>query len=101
FVDCGAHIDALVQSVSDFQRLGAVHVTRDELTVDALLHDDAAGRGAALSSGAEAAPESAFDGEIEIRIIEHDHRILATEFEGAMLEGLRGRGADDASDFGC
>ena len=44
------------------------------------------------------APQPAFDGEFEIGVVEHDHGILAAEFERAMLEAL-GRGcADDRAD---
>ena len=41
------------------------------------LHDDAAGRGAALSGGAERSPQRALDCQIEVGIVEHDHRVLA------------------------
>src|SRR6266852_2871175 len=77
-----------------------MHVAFDEFVVDTLLHDDATGRGAALAGGAESAPESAFDGEVEVGIVEHDHGVLAAEFQGTMLKGFGGGGADDAAHFG-
>ena len=98
-VDRRTHLDGLVEAVADFDLLGAGDEVLDELVVHAFLHDDAAGRGAALSGGAERAPESAFDGEVEVGVVEHDHRILAAEFERAMLEGLGRRGAHDSADF--
>ncbi len=78
FVDRRTHLHGFIEAVADFQFLRAVHVALDELPVDALLHDDAAGRGATLAGGAEASPESAFDGEVEVGVVEDDHGILAT-----------------------
>src|SRR5207249_1162869 len=89
-IDGGSHLHGFVEAVADLQLLGAVHVALDEFAVDAFLHDDAAGGGATLAGGAEASPESAFNGEIEVGIVEDDHRILAAEFERAMLEALSG-----------
>src|SRR5437870_5574847 len=99
-VNCGTHVHALIQAIADPQPLGTVHVAFHELVVDALLHDDAAGRGAPLASGAEAAPQSAVDGEVKVRVIEDDHRILAAEFERAVLEALGCSRAYDATYFG-
>src|SRR5207302_2934125 len=72
----------------------------DKFTIDAFLHDDPAGRGAALASRAEPPPEAAFNGEVEIGVVEHNHRILATQFERAVLETLGGDAADDAAHRG-
>ena len=47
-----------------------------------------------------AAPDAAFDGEVEVGVVQHDHGILAAQFQRAMLETLRGRGANDAADRG-
>ena len=47
-----------------------------------------------------AAPEAAFDGEVEVGVVEDDHGILAAEFERAMFETLGGDAADDAADGG-
>ena len=87
-VDGRTHLDGFVEAVADFDLLGAGDEVIDKFAIHALLHDDAAGRGAALSGGAECAPEAAFNGEIEVGIVEHNHRILAAEFERAMLETL-------------
>ena len=72
----------------------------DELAGDALVHDDAAGGGAALAGGAERAPQRAVEREIEIRVVEHDHGVLAAHLQRAGLEAARQRLADDAPDFG-
>ena len=99
-VDCGAHVHALIEAIADPQPLGTVYIAFHELVVDALLHDDAAGRGATLAGGAEAAPQSAVDGEVKVRVIKDDHRVLAAEFERAVLEALGGSRAYDAAHFG-
>ena len=99
-VDRRTHVDALVETVADLQLLRARHELIDELLVHALLHDDAAGRGAALSGRAERSPQRAFQREIEIGVVEHDHRILAAEFQRAVLEALRRFLSDDAA-HGC
>jgi len=98
FVNGRSHFHRLVEAVADFDFPGAGDELVDELAVDAFLHDDAAGRGAALSGGAEGAPEAAFDGEVEVGVVEHDHGILAAEFERAMFEALGGRRAYDSAD---
>ena len=92
-----AHLHGFVEAVADFQFLGAVDEALDEFAIHAFLHDDAAGRSAALAGGAERSPERAFDGEIEVGVVEHDHGILAAEFQRAMLETLGGDAADDAA----
>ena len=46
-------------------------------------------------------PQSAaFDGEVEVGVVQHDHRILAAQFQRAVLEALGGGGANDAADCG-
>ena len=97
-VDGRAHFDGLIQAVSDFQAPRPFDIALHEFAVDALLHQNAAGGGATLAGGAEAAPESAFNGQVEIGVVEHDHRVLAAQFERAMLEALGGGGTYDAAD---
>src|SRR2546430_11656666 len=80
-IDGGSHLHGFVQAVADLQLLRAVHVALDEFAVDAFLHDDATGGGATLAGGAEASPESAFDGEVEVGIVQNDHPNLVAEFE--------------------
>src|SRR5580698_2105697 len=88
FVDGGAHLGFFVEAVADFQMPGKFDITLDELAVDAFLDDDATGCGAALAGGTESTPEAAFDGELEVGVVEHDHGILAAEFERTMFEAL-------------
>src|SRR4029077_4733945 len=91
------HLDGLVETIADLDFLRARDEVIDELVVNAFLNDDAAGRGAALSGGAESAPESALDSEFEVSVVEHDHRILAAEFERTVLEALGARGPHDSA----
>src|SRR5215469_6099991 len=98
-VDGGAHIDALVEAVANLQRLGARNIALHEFAVHALLHDDAAGGRAPLTRRPEATPDTAFNGKIEIGIVQHDHRILTTQFQRTMLETLGRGGAHDAPNF--
>src|SRR5581483_11844630 len=81
FVDGRAHVHGFVKAIADLQRLGPLDVAVHELAIDTLLYDDAAGRSAALASGAESAPQSAVDREFEVGVIENDHGVLAAEFE--------------------
>ena len=64
------------------------------------MDDQPAGRCAALASGAEGAPERAFDGQLEIGIFHDDLRVLAAEFEGYALEILAAHRSDLATDCG-
>src|ERR1700681_2296066 len=100
FVDGRAHLGTLIQAVANFQTLSAIHVALHEFGVHDFLHDDAAGGGAALAGGPEAAPEAAFDGKVEVGVVEHNHRIFPAELQGAMFETLGRSGADNASNRG-
>src|SRR5580700_5762520 len=96
-VDRWAHLYGFIQTVADLQGFGAFHVAFDEIAVDALLHNDPAGRSATLTSGSKASPQPAFNREIEVGVVEHDHRILAAEFERTMFEALGSGRAHNAS----
>jgi hypothetical protein len=54
--------------------------------VDLLVHDEAARRGAALPGRAEATPETALDGQLELRVIHDDDHVLAAHLEVDFLE---------------
>ena len=88
------------KAVAHFQRLRARHKFLHELAVHFFVHGDAAGGRAALAGGAEAAPDRAFDGEIEIGVVHHDDDVLAAHFEVALLESWRAGLAHDAAHFG-
>src|SRR5271167_3344631 len=88
-VNCRAHVHAFVEAIANLQLFRAHDQLIHELLVHALLHDDAAGRGAALSGGAKRAPQRAVESEVQVSVVEHDHRVLATQLQRAMLERLR------------
>ena len=49
----------------------------DEFVVDGAVNDEPRGCGAALARGAERRPDDALDGQVEIRIVHDDDRVLA------------------------
>ena len=53
------------------------------------MQQQTAGGGAALAGGGERAPQRAFERQLEIGIVEHNHRIFAAEFERAVLKAFR------------
>src|SRR6202140_4141180 len=94
-VDGWTHLDRFIQTIANLQPLCAIDVALHELCVDAFLHNDPAGRGAALACRSEATPQPAFNRKIEIGVIENDHGILAAKFERTTLKALgRGRTHD-------
>ncbi len=80
-IDQRSHLDAFVEAVADFDLLRALDKHVDSFFGHVAMHDQPAGRGAALTGGAEGAPQRAFDGEIEIGVFHDDLRILAAELE--------------------
>ncbi|MNZ75782.1 hypothetical protein D3C78_942680 [compost metagenome] len=65
-----------------------------ELLVDAALGIDAAGGGAVLACVVEAEGADAFDGGIDIGIVENNHRSLAAQLHVHALHALGGAGDD-------
>ena len=80
-IDGRAHVGGFVETVADTQFASALDKAADKLSIDSLFRNDAAGRGAALAGGAESTPQRAFNREIQIRVVKHDHGILATQFK--------------------
>ena len=68
-----------------------------ELVVDAGLHQEAAGTGAALAVEAVDHEHHGVEGAVEVGVVEHDHRILAAQLEVQPLEGGRRLGLDQRS----
>ena len=64
--DRRSHLRRRIESVADAQRPGARDEPLDERLIHLLVHDDAAGRRAALTGRAEAAPDAAVDRQIEV-----------------------------------
>ncbi len=67
----------------------------DELRVDALGDDQAAGGGAALAGGEEGALHAQLDGGLEVGVVQHHLRVLAAHLELDFLQA-RGAGLGDA-----
>src|SRR4051794_14857422 len=63
------------------------------------MQNDSAGGSATLAGSAEGSPENALDCQVEIRIVENDHRVLAAHFQRTMLEAAGGDFTDHASYF--
>ena len=62
------------------------------------MHHDAARRRAALSGRAEASPQAALDGQLELRIVHDDDDVLAAHLEVDFLEAWRGVLIDEPPD---
>src|SRR4029077_16512559 len=59
------HLGRRIEAVADPERLRPRPDLFEERLVAALVHDDPAGRGAALAAGPEAAPQAAFHRQLE------------------------------------
>ena len=99
-IDQRSHLDAFVEAVADFDFPRALDKHVDSFFGHVAVHDEPAGRGAALSGGAESAPQRAFDGEIEIGIFHDDLRILAADLERQRASDFDRRRGDLAPDGG-
>ncbi len=95
-----ADVDGLVQRRADAQRFHARADLVVELLGDALLHQQPRARAAHLALVEPDAVDEAFDGGVEVRVVEDDEGALAAEFQAELLRGIRGGLADDAADLG-
>ncbi len=77
----GAHLGGRVQGVADAQGRDLLGQGGDEAVVDAVLNDQAAGGGAALACGEEAAVQGDVHGAVQIGVVHHDQRVLAAHFQ--------------------
>ena len=84
------NLDRLIQPVANSELAGPRHELRGELLRDALLQQDAAGSRAALSGGAEGAPERAVQGQFQVGVVEHNLGVLAAHLQRDRLERSRG-----------
>ena len=65
----------------------------------ALLHDQAAGGGAALPGGAKASPHGAVDCQVDVGVFQNNDGVLAAHLQRAVLEGACRGLADNASNL--
>ncbi len=98
--DDGAHVYRLVEGRAHPERFHAALELGDEWRGDALLHDQARAGAAHLALIEPDGIDDAFDGAIEIGIVEDDEGRLAAELEGERLAGTRRLVADEAAHFG-
>src|SRR5512134_97769 len=80
-VDQGPHVGGRLEPGAQPQRFGGLRHHPDELVVDLPVHDQPAGGGAALSGGAEGAPQDAVERQVQVGVVHHDHGVLAAHLE--------------------
>ena len=80
-IDQRTHLDFWIESITNPQPLCRRLQTFGKAFERAALHDHAAGSGAALTCCTEGSPGDAFGGQVEIPIVQHDHRVLAAQFQ--------------------
>ena len=88
------------QRVAQAQGGGAGGQAFGEGGGEALVHQDQPGGHADLPLVQKAAPGGAADGAVEIGVVEHDQRILATQFQGHLLQVAPGAFRHLASGLG-
>ncbi len=91
-------VQHLVERIADRRRRQPLGELGDELVVDRLVHDRGAQRRAALTGGAEAAEQGALDGQVDVGVVHHDHRVLAAELQARRLQVAPTQAADLATD---
>ncbi len=97
--DC-ADVDGLVERRADAQRFHARADFGVERFGDALLHQQARAGAADLALVEPDGVDQAFDGGVEIGVVEDDERRFAAELEREFFRRVGGGLANDAADFG-
>jgi hypothetical protein len=97
-VDRGPDVGRRIARIADLQLLRPRAQAIEEGLDDRLFDDRAAGGGAALSRRVERRVQHAVDRHVEIRVRQHDRRILAAHFELHASEALRADLRDAAAD---
>src|SRR2546422_11693217 len=69
----------------------------DQLVVHPLVHDQATRGGTALAGRAESSPQRAFEGEVQVRGLHDEHRVLSAPLERETLVHPAARRAADPS----
>ncbi len=85
----------IIAGSAEFDALGTCDDRGDELIVQRFLDDDAGTCRADLAGVEERAVERVIDSNLEVGIGEDDVRVLAAEFQGRALDGLRRIAGDD------
>ncbi len=80
--DIGRGGQAVAQGQRPGPRLQPLQQRRQHRPID----DDPRGRRAALAGRAEGAPQDAVGGQVQVRVVQHDHAVLAAELQAQALE---------------
>ena len=92
-------VEHVLRRVADRRGLDRRRRSGEELVVDRLVDDRRAQRRAALARRAEAAEQRALDGEVEVGVGHHDHRVLAAQLQARRLEVAPAQLADPRADL--
>ena len=92
-----AHGGRLIGGIADHDRANRVGHPADEVIVYATAGDHPARRRAVLARVVERAFGEVGDHGLDVGVVEHDHRCLATQLEVHPLEGSTGRAGDGPS----
>src|SRR5512146_2966899 len=90
----GPDVSVRLHAIADAKLLGLLHARRNKFFVDAALHITAFYRKAGLPGIDECAPNSTARCSIDVRVFQHDHRVLAAELEYERQESRRSRLCD-------
>ena len=90
-----------VERGAQTQRLRPARKCIHEAVKDAALHIEAFKRNAHLTRIGEAPLDRAVDGPAEVGVIQHDHRVLAPQFERALGQILAGLAGNTPAGFGA
>ena len=99
-VDQRASGGAFFQTVADLQLGDRGFQLLGEGVVDTVLHVDAVGADAGLAVVAVLGNDRAFDGLVQVGVVEHDERRVTAQFQGNLLDVLGAFFHQLATDFG-
>lgn len=99
-VDQRAEIDAFIEAVTSLQRAGRLREFFGKGIINAVLHVETVGADASLAIVAEFGDHRAFDGGIQIGIVEHDKGRIAAKLQAQFLDGRRALPVELGADFG-
>src|SRR5438067_12288913 len=98
--DQRAHLNVGFQTITEFPFRNAFDHLGDDLVRNGFLKNSAARRGTALAARSKSSRDDTIHGEIQIRILQDNHRILATHFTLRLHATRSAGGIDPGSVFG-
>jgi hypothetical protein len=84
-VNQGPHVGTVLPAVAQLEPRRGVLEPGEEPVVHLPMEKQAAGRGTTLPRGPEGAPEHTVEGEVQVGVVHHDHRVLPAHLEGEPL----------------